>query len=78
VNISGYSYSKEISRLISTAVVSKTFCNQLLTDPATALQSGFQGETFELLPEEEVIVLSIRATCIQDFASQLLEYLQVR
>jgi hypothetical protein len=49
-----------------------------LTDPTTALQSGFQGETFELLPEEEVIVLSIRATCIQDFASQLLEYLQVR
>jgi len=63
--------SGELSRLISAAVVNQTFCRLLLTDPALALAAGYNGEAFCLPAEEQAIILTIRATCLTDFAKQL-------
>jgi hypothetical protein len=62
---------KELSRLITAAVVNRSFCNLLLANPATALAAGYNGEPFHLATEEQEFVLSIRATSLIDFAKQL-------
>jgi hypothetical protein len=62
---------KELSRLISAAVVSREFCNLLLADPAVALATGYNGEAFHLAIEEQELITSIRATSLADFAQQL-------
>jgi hypothetical protein len=61
----------ELSRLISAAVVSSEFCDLLLTDPASALAAGYDGQSFCLEAEDQELVLSIRATSLTDFALQL-------
>ena len=63
--------SQELSRLIAAAVVNKTFCRVLLTNPAQALQKGFSTETFELTTAERSLVMAIRAVDIVDFAQQV-------
>jgi len=62
---------KELSRLVSAAVINRAFCDTLLADPATAMAAGFNGERFDLTSEEKDLVLSIQATCLTDFARQL-------
>ncbi len=63
--------SQELSRLIAAAVVNKTFCHILLTNPAKALQKGFRTEKFELTAAERSLVMAIHATDIVDFAQQV-------
>ncbi len=68
-----YTTSKvEINRLLSAAIVSRSFCNQLLKEPQYALSKGYQGETFQLTQEERNIVLSIKAHDLASFANQVL------
>jgi hypothetical protein len=75
MNMSTYPSSstsgQELSRLLTAAVVNKKFQKLLLTDPAIALASGFNGERFRLGSEEKDRVLSIHAQSLEDFASQL-------
>ncbi len=61
----------ELSRLISAAVVSSEFCTLLLTNPASALTAGYNGESFRLTTEDQELVVSIQATSLPDFALQL-------
>jgi len=63
---------REISRLISAAVVNKNFCQMLLTNPRRALAAGFQGESFLLDSGQKNLVYSIKADSLADFASQLI------
>jgi hypothetical protein len=63
--------AKELSRLINAAIVSKEFCELLLTNPARALASGYHGEWFHLTPEEQKLIFSIHASSLEDFAMQL-------
>jgi hypothetical protein len=60
-----------LSRLVSAAVVNQEFCSLLLSNPAVALASGFNGERFQLASHEEQLVLSIQATTLVDFARQI-------
>jgi hypothetical protein len=62
---------REISRLITAAVVNKGFCQLLLTNPKKALTSGYKGETFTLDPEEQDLIVSIQADSLTDFATQI-------
>ncbi len=64
-------YSPELSRLMSAAVISPSFRRLLLQDPAAALKGGYMGRPFDLSPEEHVLVCSIQATTLEDFADQL-------
>jgi hypothetical protein len=68
--------SKDLSRLISAAVVSAPFRNLLLADPVAALAAGYNGEHFHLTPTEHAIVTSLRASNIREFAARLLSLWQ--
>ena len=61
----------EVSRLLAAAVVNKQFCALLLEDPALALKTGFQGETFSFSNEGRNLILSIRADSLADLANHL-------
>jgi hypothetical protein len=63
----------EFSRLISAAIVSQEFCHLLLANPAAALATGYNGESFRLAPEERQWILSIHASSLAGFAMQLAE-----
>jgi len=67
---------RELSRLLTAAVINQRFCHLLLNYPAKALASGFNGESFRLAMDEKERVLSIRANNIQDFARQLADIQQ--
>jgi len=64
-------YSTDLNRILTAAVVSRRFCNLLLSDPQAALRNGYNGETFQLSDSERQLITSIRAGSLQEFASQL-------
>jgi hypothetical protein len=65
------SSKNELSRLLTAAVVNRGFCKLLLTNPASALERGYNGESFRLGREERDLILSIRAKSLAEFAMQL-------
>ena len=62
---------KGLSRLLTAAVVNREFCNLLLSDPAIAVATGYNGEPFDLAADVQEMIFSIRATSLADFAEQL-------
>ena len=62
---------RELSRLVTAAVVNQGFRNILLANPESALASGYNGEVFYLGTEDQDAILSIRAATLADFAMQL-------
>lgn len=69
---SDISQARELSRLLTAAVVNPEFCNLLLSDPPIALSGGYNGETFNFTPEAHSLILSINANSLKEFASQLI------
>src|SRR3972149_5987294 len=65
---------RELNRLLSAAIVSAGFRNMLISHPETAIAKGYQGEKFDLSSEEYRWLVSIQATDLASFASQLLDY----
>jgi len=63
----------EFGRLISAAVVNKSFRKQLIDDPIKAVESGYYGQAFFFTAEEKTILASIKAIDLQDFAATLLK-----
>lgn len=61
----------ELNRLLTAAVVNRGFCNLLLTNPASALAAGYNGESFRLAAEDQARILAIQAKSLADFAMQL-------
>lgn len=61
----------ELSRLMAAAVLNPKFCTLLLTDPAAAIDNGFQGEEFSFSAGERDLILSIRSNSLADLADQL-------
>ncbi|MBI9048081.1 MAG: hypothetical protein JEZ00_01560 [Anaerolineaceae bacterium] len=61
------------SRIISAAVINERFCDLLLNDPEKAINNGYSGETFEMNSEDKMIVSSIRANSLSDFALKLVQ-----
>lgn len=66
----------ELNRLLSAAIVSKSFRNMLLNDPEIAVASGYQGETFNLSPEDQNWLYSIRPANLVDLAANMVAYQQ--
>jgi hypothetical protein len=58
--------------MLAAAVVSRSFRNQLLTDPQAALRGGYNGESFHLSESEQDAIQAIQATDLRDFAAQLI------
>ena len=68
----------ELNRLIAAAVVSRRFCKLLLTEPAKALERGWNGETFSLTPAERQLIFAIvaeppsgKTKTLQEFARRV-------
>jgi hypothetical protein len=66
------SLSSAINRLLLAALVNENFRHLLLTEPACALAQGYQGEIFPLDDNERILLLSIQADNLRDFASQII------
>ena len=62
---------QEYSRILTAAVINLQFRQLLLSNPAKAIDAGYNGESFELAREEKKRVAAIRATSLADFATQL-------
>jgi hypothetical protein len=60
-----------LSKLFEAAVINRQFCQLLLSQPETALQQGYQGYTFDLSPEEQALIISIRANSLPELAQQV-------
>lgn len=70
------SRNDELNRLLSAAVVSKSFRNMLLVNPEIAVASGYQGESFNLSDEDRSWLSSMRPTSLVDFAANMVTYQQ--
>ena len=64
-----------LSGLFAAAVVSKSFCSMLLSDPEQALKQGYQGRTFGLSPEDAALISSLNAGSLADLAQQVVHTL---
>ena len=60
-----------VSKLFEAAVVNRQFCQLLLSQPETALQEGYQGNSFDLTLEEQALIVSIQANSLPDLAQQV-------
>ena len=63
--------NQDVSRILSAAVVNSHFRSMLLDDPASAIASGYSGESFSLGSTEQKKLGAIRASSLADFAAQL-------
>ena len=63
--------NQELSRILSAAVVNSHFRSMLLSDPISAIASGYSGEIFSLGAKEQERLGSIHASSLADFAVQL-------
>jgi hypothetical protein len=64
----------EMSRLINAALVDKSFCGRLLSEPASAIENGYNGEIFRLSSLETEFVFSVKADSLTDFAIRWLKF----
>ena len=60
-----------LNKLFAAAVVNNQFCQLLLNQPEAALQEGYLGDTFDLTPEEQALIISIRAKSLPELAQQV-------
>ena len=64
-----------LSSLFAAAVVSRSFCQLLLSNPEQALMQGYMGKGFALSPEDSALIVSINAHSLPDLAQQVVQTL---
>jgi hypothetical protein len=64
-----------LSRLFAAAVVSRSFCTLLLSNPQQALREGYMGKAFGLNPEDSSLIVSINAKSLPELAQQVVRTL---
>ena len=69
-----YPSNDELNRILCAAVVSKKFCDLLVTNPELAVSSGYQGESFNLSDEDKNWLYSIRPANLVDLAANMVIY----
>ncbi len=65
----------ELSRLMSAAVVSRSFREALLRNPARAIADGYQGEQFRFSPAFLAHLTTIQARSLEEFAQRVVDLL---
>ncbi len=66
----------ELNRLLSAAVVSKSFRSMLLSSPEIALANGYQGEAFNLSDADRSWLFSIKPTSLSELAANMVTHQQ--
>lgn len=64
-----------LNQLLAAALINERFCETLLRHPRRALAAGYFNQTFSLTPEEQDLVLGIRAERLEDFAAAVYHWL---
>ena len=64
-----------LSSLFAAAVVSRNFCQKLLSDPQQALKEGYLGKAFALSAEDASLIISLNAKSLPDLAQQVVQTL---
>ena len=64
-----------ISNVFAAAVVSRSFCQMLLSNPEQALSQGYMGNRFGLSTEDASLIVSINAQSLPDLAQQVVNTL---
>ena len=64
-----------LSSLFAAAVVSRSFCQMLLSNPEQALSQGYMGNRFGLSTEDASLIVSINAQSLPDLAQQVVNTL---
>jgi hypothetical protein len=64
-----------LSGVFSAAVVSRSFCQMLLSDPQRALKQGYMGKSFNLSAEDTALIVSLNAGSLPDLAQQVMRTL---
>lgn len=60
-----------LHRLFTAAIVNSQFREKLLNEPAMALAGGYLGQAFALTDQEKMIISSVRARDLKDFAQKV-------
>lgn len=60
-----------LHRLFTAAIVNSQFREKLLSEPESALASGYLGQAFALTDQEKTIISSVRARDLTDFAQKV-------
>jgi len=60
-----------LHRLFTAAIVNSQFRERLLSEPETALASGYLGQAFVLTEQEKAIISNVRARDLTDFAQKV-------
>jgi hypothetical protein len=60
-----------LHRLFAAAVVNDQFRETLLREPEAALANGYLGQPFTLSDQEKIILKSVRAKTLADFAQKV-------
>jgi hypothetical protein len=60
-----------LHRLFAAAVVNSQFREKLLNEPESALANGYLGQNFTLTDQEGIIIRSVRAKDLTDFAQKV-------
>jgi hypothetical protein len=60
-----------LHRLFAAAVVNNQFRETLLREPEAALANGYLGQPFALSDQEKIILKSVRAKTLADFAQKV-------
>lgn len=62
---------KGLNQLLCAATVNRRFREALLRNPSQAIAMGYFSHRFLLTPDEQVLVASIRASRLEEFAAQV-------
>lgn len=60
-----------LHRLFTAAIVNSQFREKLLNEPEMALASGYLGQPFALTEQERMIISTVRARDLTDFAQKV-------
>jgi hypothetical protein len=60
-----------LHRLFAAAVVNDQFRETLLREPEAAVANGYLGQPFTLSDQEKIILKSVRAKTLADFAQKV-------
>lgn len=66
---------KGLNQLLCAALINGRFRDTLLRNPARALATGYYDHSFPLTPQEQDLVLDIKARDLEDFAEQVHQWM---
>ena len=65
--------NSEFSRILTAAVINEGFRRSLLISPGETIDSGYQGEFFNVNAQDRAKMEAIHASNLEDFATKIIQ-----